>query len=323
MILNILRKTAVALTLLALTQLSWAQAYPSRPIKIIVPYGPGTAIDVIVRHLSEALTRQMGQPIIVENKAGASGTIGTAFVATSAPDGYTILSDASTHTSGPAMLGKVPYDPVRDFAGITTITESTLVLVVAKSSGINSVADLVAAGKAKPGALTYASAGVGSSTHMTVEKFNAAAGIKALHVPFKSTTDGLTEVLAGRVSYTYTGVASAVPMIRDNRLVPLAVGGFRRSAALPGISTIEEAGIAGAGYPGWLGLMLPVKTPRDIVMRLHAEVTKAMTSPDMKEELLKAGTDAWIMSPEEFDAMLKREMLENEKLVKELNLKVQ
>ena len=301
---------------------AFGQDYPNRPVKIVVPYGPGTAIDVIVRHLAETMSKQLNQTFLVENRAGASGTIATAYAAQSPPDGYTILSDASTHNSAPAFMGKLPYDAVRDFAGITTITQSPLVLVVAKSSGFKSLGELIAAAKAKPGDLTFASAGVGSSTHMTGAKLNYAAGVNILHVPFKSTTDALTEVVAGRVTYTYTGVASALPLVKDGRLVALSMGGSKRTTALPDVPTSEEAGIANSAYPGWLGLMVPVKTPRAIVNRLHGEVVKALNSADMKEKIAKAGTEVWTMSPEEFDANSRREILDNEKLVKELGLKM-
>jgi len=317
----LLRKLGIFLVCCVMASATFGQSYPSRNVKVIVPFGPGTAIDIIVRHLAEALTKSMGQTFVVENRAGASGTIAAAYVAASAPDGYTILTNASTHTSAPAMMGKLSYDAVRDFAGITTVTDSVLVLVVAKSSGIKTVGDLIALAKAKPGSLTYASAGVATSTHLTAEKFRTAAGLDALHVPFKSTPDALTEVLAGRVTFTYTGVASALPLIKDGRLVPLAVGGFRRTNALPDTPTIEEAGASNAGYAGWLGWLVPAKTPRDVIDRLHGELVKALNTPDMKEKLSKAGTDAWTMSSEEFDSMLRREAVANERLINDLGLR--
>ena len=319
---NFVRKTAIGLALCVLASIASAQAYPSRPVKVIVPYGPGTAIDVIMRELAEVLSKNMGQSFVIENRAGASGTIGSAAVAAAAPDGYTILSESSSHTSAPAFLPKLGFDPKRDLAGVTTIIDSPLVLVVAKSSGYKTLGELIAAAKAQPGVLTFASAGLGSSTYMTAEKMRLAAGFDALHVPFKSTTDGLTEVIAGRVTYTYTGVASAVPLVNDGRLVPLAMG-FRRSGAFPDVPTSEEAGIANSGYSGWLGILVPAKTPRDIVARLHQEIVRAMASPPVKERLLKSGAEAYTMSPEEFDALREREFTENERMVKAMGIKVQ
>jgi len=319
---NFVRNAAIGLALCTLASIASAQAYPSRPVKVIVPYGPGTAIDVIMRELAEVMSKDMGQPFVIENRPGASGTIGSAAVAAAAPDGYTILSESSSHTSAPAFLPKLGFDPKRDLAGVTTIIDSPLVLVVAKSSGYKSLAELIAAAKAQPGVLTFASAGLGSSTYMTAEKMRLAAGFDALHVPFKSTTDGLTEVIAGRVTYTYTGVASAVPLVKDGRLVPLAMG-FRRSGAFPDVPSSEEAGIANSGYSGWLGVLVPAKTPRDIVARLHQEIVKAMASPQMKERLAKSGAEAYTMSPEEFDALREREFAENERMVKAMGIKVQ
>ncbi len=319
---NFVRNAAIGLALCTLASIASAQPYPSRPVKVIVPYGPGTAIDVIMRELAEVMSKDMGQPFVIENRPGASGTIGSAAVAAAAPDGYTILSESSSHTSAPAFLPKLGFDPKRDLAGVTTIIDSPLVLVVAKSSGYKSLAELIAAAKAQPGVLTFASAGLGSSTYMTAEKMRLAAGFDALHVPFKSTTDGLTEVIAGRVTYTYTGVASAVPLVKDGRLVPLAMG-FRRSGAFPDVPSSEEAGIANSGYSGWLGVLVPAKTPRDIVARLHQEIVKAMASPQMKERLLKSGAEAYTMSPEEFDALREREFAENERMVKAMGIKVQ
>jgi tripartite-type tricarboxylate transporter receptor subunit TctC len=320
MITSFVRNVVIGFALCTLAAAVAAQSYPSRPVKVVVPYGPGTAIDVIMRELAELLSKSLGQPFVVENRPGASGTIGGAYVASSPPDGYTILSESSSHTSAPAFLPKLSFDPKRDLAGVTTVIDSPLVLVVAKSSGIKSLGELIAAAKANPGALTFASAGLGSSTYMTAEKMRAAAGFDALHVPFKSTTDGLTEVVAGRVTYTYTGVASAVPLVKDGRLVPLALG-FHRSGAFPDVPTSEEAGVPNSGYSGWLGLLVPAKTPRDIVNRLHQETVKAMASPQMKERLSKAGAEAYTMTPEEFDALREREFVENERMVRSMGIK--
>ena len=319
---NFVRHATIGLALCMLASIASAQGFPTRPVKVIVPYGPGTAIDVIMRELAEVLSKNMGHPFVIENRAGASGTIGSATVAAAAPDGYTILIESSSHTSAPSFLPKLSFDPKRDLAGVTTIIDSPLVLVVARSSGYKSLAELIAAAKAQPGVLTFASAGLGSSTYMTAEKLRLAAGFDSLHVPFKSTTEGLTEVIAGRVTYTYTGVASAVPLVNDGRLVPLAMG-FRRSGAFPGVPTSEEAGIANSGYSGWLGILVPAKTPRDIVARLHQEIVKAMASPRVKERLIKSGAEAYTMSPDEFDALREREFTENERMVKAMGIKAQ
>lgn len=294
-----------------------AQEFPTRPVRIIVPFGPGTAVDLITRQVGEALSKRLGQNVIIENRAGASGTIGSAAVATAAPDGYTLISNASTHVSAKAFVPKLSYDPIRDFAGITTISTSQLVMVTAPSNGFKTVADMIAAARAKPGTLSYASAGEGSSTHLTAEKLRVAANLNMLHVPFKSTTDAITEVVAGRVTYTYTGVASALALIKDNRLMPLAIGGSRRSGALPNVPTIEEI-VPGASYPGWLGILAPAKTPRPIINRLYTEIDAALKSPDLAARITGTGNDAWSMKPEEFDAMMRREAADLDTLVKAL-----
>jgi len=301
---------------------TWAygQSFPSRTVKIIVPYGPGTAIDVISRFLAEPLSNNLGQSFVVENKPGASGTIAGAFVAKSPADGYTILTDSSSHTSVPALMRNLPFDPARDLVGVSTYVESQLVLVVARSRGINSIAELVTAAKAKPGSISYASSGVGGSTFMTSEKFRLAAGFTGLHVPFKSTTDALTEVVAGRVDYTYTGVASALPFVREGRLVPLIMG-YRRSAALAQVPTPEEVGLPNGSYPGWLGWMVPAKTPRDVVQKLNRELVRVVSVAEMKERLVKVGVETWTMTPEEFDVMRDKEFKSNVELVKQLGLK--
>ncbi len=317
---NRIQQACGALVLWSLATWAYAQPFPSKPIRIVVPYGPGTAIDVISRFLAEPLSKNLKTSFVVENKPGAAGTIAGAYVARSPADGHTILTDSSSHTSVPALMRDLPFDPARDLVGVSTYVESQLVLVVAKSRGINSVTELIARAKAKPGSISYASSGIGGSTFMTSEKFRLAAGFTGLHVPFKSTTDALTEVVAGRVDYTYTGVATALPFVREGRLVPLVMGN-RRSAVLANVPTLEEVGIQNGSYPGWLGWMVPAKTPRDVVHRLHQELVKVLAVPEMKERLIKVGVETWSMTPEEFDVMRDKEFKSNVELVKQLGLK--
>ena len=297
-----------------------AQAYPSKPVKIMVPYGPGTGIDVVVRLLNEVLSKNTGQTFVAENRPGAGGSIATAFVASQPADGYTLLSDSSSHTIVPSLMQNLPYDTIRDFSGVTTLVESPLVLVVAGSRGIKSVRELIAAAKANPNGPTYASAGIGTTSHISAEKFRIGAGLQGLHVPFKSTTDGLTEVMAGRIDFTYTALASALSAIKDGKLVALAMVS-RRVGALPDLPTIEEI-VPGAGYRSWLGIMVSSKTPRDIVSRLNQEIVKAMSTPDMKERLAKLGTEPFTLSPDEFDAQRRRELVDNERLIKSAGIKM-
>ena len=316
-----LSQLGIGLGLWVLACCALAQAYPSKPIKILIPYGPGTGIDVVVRLLNEALGKNLGQTIIAENRPGAAGTIAAAYVLAQSPDGYTLLSDSSSHTIVPSLMANLPFDTAKDFSGVTTLIENPLVLVMARSKGILSVRDLIAAAKAKPGSITYASAGVGSSTHISAEKLRIGAAFEGLHVPFKSTTDGLTEVMAGRIDFTYTALASALSGIRDGKLVALAMVS-QRVGVIPDVPAIHEI-VPNANYSTWLGIMVPSKTPRDIVSRLNQEIIKAMTTPDMKERMAKLGTEPWTMSPQEFDTLRLRELVDNDRLVKVAGIKVQ
>ena len=299
-----------------------AQQYPSKPVKVYVPYGPGTGVDVAARLISEALARNLSQPFVIENRPGAAGTLATGLVAAAAPDGYSVLVNASSHTSVPALMRNLPYDAARDFAGVTTLAESPLVLVTAKARGLQTVKQLIAAAKAKPGSITFASAGVGTATHIAAEKFRLAAGFETLHIPFKSTTDALADVTTGRIDYLYTALVSALGGIRDGRLVALAMGS-RRSSLLPDVPTIVEAGVPNGDYSLWFGMFVSAKTPRDIVNRLNGETVKLLATPELKDRFAKIGAEPFTMTPEEFDAMIRREMVENERLIKAAGIKTE
>ena len=315
-------KMGVCLVLWALSNLAGAQAYPSRPVKVIVPYGPGTGVEVVARLLSQLIAKNFGQTFVVEARTGAGGTIATAFVATQPADGYTVLVDSSSHTSVPALMSNLPYDTMRDFSGVTTLVENPLMMVTSQSTGFKNVRELVAAAKAKPGVLTYASAGIGTSSHISAEKFRAGAGFKALHSPFQSTTEAITELLGGRMDFTYTALTSALSGVRDGRLVALAMSA-RRSSVLPTVPTIMEAGVPNGGYASWIGMMVVSKTPREIVNRLNQETLKALASAELKEQLGKIAAEVWTMSPEEFDVMRRRELDENDRLIKAVGIKLQ
>lgn len=322
-----MRKTGVGriifgIILCALASSGLAQGYPSKAIKIVVPYAPGTGLDVIVRMVNEGLSRNLGQPVITENRTGAGGTIGTAYVASSPADGYTIVSVPSSHTTVSLLMKNVPFDPAGDFAGVTTIAENPLLLVVSQSKGFQSVRDLITAAKSRPGSITFASAGIGTSTHISAEKFRIAAGFTALHIPFKSTTDGLTDVMTGRIDFVYTALISAIPGIRDGRLVPLAMSS-KRTSLLPNVPTIEETGMANSAYSSWLGMLVPVKTPREIVNRLNQEVLKVLATADMKDRLAKVGTEPLTMTPGEFDNLIRSDLASNERVIRAVGIKLE
>ena len=303
------RLFVIAATLLAVTS-AWAQGpadYPNKIIKIIVPFTAGSATDIMARIVGERLGANMGHSIVVENRPGAGGTLGAAQVAKSDPDGYMLLVVSTGHVVNPALYGSLPYDTVGDFAGVSPLAALPNVLVVGAGSPFKSVSELVAAAKAKPGQLNYASAGVGSATHVNAEKFRAVSGIQATHIPFKGTPETIVEVSSGRVDFMFTPVLASIPSIRDNRMRALAVSTSKRSAALPDVPTVAEAGVPGFVFDFWIGLLAPAKTPRAIVNKLNAEVRKVMAQPEMVERMAKLGAEAMPMTPERFDAYIKEE----------------
>ncbi len=293
----------------------WAQApasvtgadYPAKVIKIIVPFTAGSATDIMARIVGERLSASVGQAVVVENRPGAGGTLGAAQVAKSEPDGYTLLVVSTGHVVNPALYGNLPYDTVGDFAGVSPLAALPNVLVVGAGSPIKSVADLIAQAKAKPGQLNYASAGVGSATHVNAEKFRAVADIAVTHIPFKGTPETIVEVSAGRVDFMFTPVLASIPSIRDNRMRALAVSTSKRSTALPDVPTVAEAGVPGFVFDFWIGLLAPAKTPRAIVNRLNGEVRKIMAQPEVLERMVKLGAEPMPMTPERFDAYIKEE----------------
>jgi tripartite-type tricarboxylate transporter receptor subunit TctC len=299
-----------------------AQSYPEKAVKIVASFPPGSAIDIVARIVADKLTPGLGQPVIVENRAGAGGNIGADVVAKSQPDGYTLLVTSSAIASAPALYKTLNYDPVKDFATVGPVGVLPNVLVVASNNdkGLKSVADLVAYAKKNPGKLTYASAGTGSSTHMSDEKFRVAAGIDAVHVAYKGTPEAMTDIMGGRVDFMFTTMASGIPLIQGNKLDALSVGADQRSPLLPNVPTTAEAGVKNADYALWVGVFAPSKTPKPVIDKLNQELTKALQSADMKERLAKVGADPWIMKPEAFAAQMQKEIKENIELVKQAGI---
>jgi tripartite-type tricarboxylate transporter receptor subunit TctC len=295
---------------------SAADAWPTRPIRAIVPVTAGSGTDVTARVVLDQLSAQLGQPIVVENRTGAGGTIGIAAVAKSEPDGYTILVSSSAYTISPWILPNLPYDTVRDFAAVIPFGRSPNVLVISPSRGIRSVHELVAAAKAKPGSFTFASAGVGTNTHLSAERFRLSAGFEAVHVPFKGGPEALNEVMAGRVDFFFGPVSIVRSHISEGKLAGLAVNGLNRASALPDIPTTLEANFADSDYPIWFGMFAPAKTPRDIVDKLHRETLTTLQAPKVQEKLATLGVEPMIMTPVEFDAHVKKELSVNAALVK-------
>jgi len=318
---RLLAAATATLALLAAPLGAQAQAgYPSKPIRVVVPFASGSTTDIIARAITDKMSASMGQQLVVDNRAGASGTIGQAAVAAAEPDGYTIMIHSSSHTVSPSTFAKLPFDTLSAFAGVTPISATPNVLVIAPSKNIKTVQALIAAAKASPAGLNFASAGQGSATHLNAEKFKLAAGINATNIPFKGSSEAVTEVISGRVDYYFSPIAPVIGQIKSGQLVPLAVGSSRRASALPDVPTTAEAGVPGSEFNFWIGMMVPAKTPREIVNRLNAEVLKALALPEVKERFTQLGADAWTMSPEQFDIYIKNEIAANVPLVKAAGL---
>jgi len=318
---RLVRAACAALALASLP--TFAQVYPTKVIRIIVPFTAGSTTDIIARAVTDKLAEALGQPVIVENRSGAGGTIGAAVVAQAPPDGYTVLIHSSSHTVNPATYAKLPFDTLRDFAGVTPIASLPNVLVIAPSKNIRSVKELIAAGKAKPGTLNYASAGAGSATHLNAEKFRIQAGFDAVHIPFKGSPEAITEVMTGRVDYYFSPVAPVISHIKDGKLLALAVGSPKRAAALPDVPTTVEAGVPDSDYNFWIGMLVPAKTPREIVNRLYQETRKALETPEVRERFAKVGAEPLNMTSAQFDAFIKTEIAANTKLVKAAGITAQ
>ncbi|MDP2450306.1 MAG: tripartite tricarboxylate transporter substrate binding protein [Polaromonas sp.] len=295
-------------------------AYPNKPIRVIVPFAAGSTTDIIARAIADKMGQSMGQTLVIDNRGGASGTIGQAAVAQAAPDGYTIMVHSSSHTVSPSTFAKLPFDTLGDFAGVTPISSTPNVLVMSPSKNIKTLQELLAAARAKPGSMNFASAGQGSATHLNAEKFKLAAKIEATNIPFKGSGEAVTEVMSGRVDYYFSPIAPVIGQIRNGQLVALAVGSPKRASALPQVPTTAEAGVPGSEFNFWIGMMAPSKTPRDIVNRLHDEVVKALATPEVKERFAALGAEAWTMKPEQFDAYLRDEIKSNAVLVKAAGL---
>ena len=295
-------------------------SYPNKPIRVVVPFAAGSTTDIIARAISDKMSQSMGQQLVVDNRGGASGTIGQGMVANADADGYTIMVHSSSHTVSPSTFAKLPFDTLTAFAGVTPISSTPNALVISPAKNIKTLQELLAVAKAKPGSMNFASAGQGSATHLNAEKFRMAAGIQATNIPFKGSAEAVSEVMSGRVDYYFSPIAPVIGQIKSGQLLALAVGSPKRASALPDVPTTAEAGVPGSEFNFWIGMMVPAKTPRDIVNRLHAEVLKALALPEVKERFVQLGADAWTLSPEQFDAYIKAEVVSNAALVKAAGL---
>jgi tripartite-type tricarboxylate transporter receptor subunit TctC len=317
-----MKKLLVAL-LCAFAGAAWAQAYPAKPIRIIVPFTPGSATDIMARIVGERLNNAWGQPVVVENKPGAGGTIGIRETARAEADGYTLAVVSSGHAVNHVLYKDLGYDTLKDLSTVAMLGSLPSVLIVPPSLGIGSVKELVAMLKAKPGQYNYATAGVGSGAHVGIEKFNNATGVKAVHVPLKGTPPILAETMAGRVEYAMVPAVSGMGPVRDGKVKPLAVTTSKRVAALPDVPTLGEAGFPDGESTFWLALLAPAKTPREVVSKVNAEVSRALKSQDVVARLDKLGTEPMLMSPAEADAFIRSEYEVLGKVMRDAGLKPQ
>ena len=301
---------------------AFSQQYPNRAIKIIVPFGPGGFTDVAARILQKELAPAIGQPIVIENKPGAGSTIGTAEVAKAAPDGYTLVMVSTAHVTSPHLYKSMPYDALKDFTPVMKLAEGPYVLVVHPSLGVNSVRELIAAAKAKPNTIDYASSGNGSAQHLVGALFVTMAGAPLSHVPYKGSSQAMNDVLGGIVKVSFVGVPNALPNLGTGKIKALAVSTKKRYADLPDVPTLDEAGVKGYDATIWLGLLAPPGTPRDIVDKLNGSITRILSTPEAKKLMASAGVDVATSSPEEFGRLMHTEFDRWGKIVRETGMTV-
>lgn len=305
------------------TAFAGAQSWPTKPVRIVVPFTAGSATDILARTFGQKLSESWGQPVVIDNRPGAGGSIGAGIVAKSPPDGYTLLVHSAAYAVNPSMYPDLPYDTRKEFVEIAPLGGQPNVLVVAPASGIKSVKELVALAKEKPGTLNYGSAGTGSGTHINAEKFKLATGIDAVHVPYKGTPEALTDTMAGRVTYFFSPISAALPQIKEGKLVALAVSSAQRASSLKDVPTVVEAGVPGFDYNLWVGLFGPAGLPADLVERINKDVQRALASPEIKERFANLGAEALPMTPAEFKKFASDEMDVSAKIVKAAGIKAQ
>jgi tripartite-type tricarboxylate transporter receptor subunit TctC len=315
------RWIAFVVVLVGINATAFAESWPARPIKAFIPFSAGSATDVIPRVVFEELSTQLGQPIVVENRGGAGGTIGVGAVVAAEPDGYTILANSSAHTIAPWIVPNLPYNVATDLRAAVALGKNANMLVVSPSKGWRTLQDLVAAAKAKPGTFNYGSAGVGTATHISAERLRLSAKFEATHIPYKGGPEALADVLAGRIDFYYCPISTAIPLVRDGRLVALAASTPTRADALPEVPTSLEAGYPDSDYTVWYGVFMPGKTPQAVVDTFYGAAAKVLQSPVTRAKLAQLAVDPMPMTPAEFDKRVADELTANEKLIKAAGIK--
>ena len=311
-----------AATLLATTTLAQAQQFPTKPIRFIVGFTAGSEVDVIGRMIAHEMGEKWGQRVVVDNRPGAGSTVAGAIVASANADGYTLFFNSVSHAATPALYPEAPFDTLRDFAGVTQATSLPNVLIIAPSAGVRSMKDLIALVKQKPG-MNYGHAGVGSGTHITGELFRQMAGLELSHIPYKGVPEVITDAMAARLNYAFAPIGNTLPFIKERRLAALGVSTAARSAALPDVPTIAEAGLAGYVFDHWYGLFAPAKTPRPVVSQVSQEVARILNIPDVKDKIIIRGAAIKPSKPDEFDQFVRSEVAKITKVMQAGGVKVQ
>jgi tripartite-type tricarboxylate transporter receptor subunit TctC len=298
-----------------------AQPFPSKPIKIIVPYTAGGTTDLVARLVGQKLSERLGQPVVVDNKPGANGMIGADAVAKAAPDGYTLgIASPGTHAANASLYKTMPYDTIKDFTPVTLAVSAPMLLVAHPSLGVNNVKELIAAAKAKPGAISYASGGSGSSQHLAMELLKNMAGIDMTHVPYKGSAASYPDLMGGTVKLEMDVLPTALPPAKAGRLKILATGAAKRLPMLPDVPTVAESGVPGYEANSWYGFVAPAHLPPDVLQKLHAEIVRALREPDVLEKLTAAGVIVVANTPQEFAAFIRGEMEKSARIVKAANI---
>ena len=297
-----------------------AQAYPSQPIRFIVPFTPGTGIDIIARSVGQRLSERIGQAVVVENRAGASGNIGTELAAKAKPDGYTVLVTVSTFVANRPLFKNVPYDPVKDFAPITLSAWGSLLIVAHPSTGFSTVPELVAAAKASPGKLNYGSPGVGTPHHISMELFKNVTGVAVVHVPYKGTAGAVTDLLGGQINLMFLPIHVALPHVRAGKLKALAVSSPQRSGLAPDVPTLSETGIQGVEVDMWYAFFAPHGTPKEVIARLNSEMRAILGTPEIRASFLAQGLEPTASTPEEVRSLVEKDLVKWERVVREAKI---
>ena len=305
------------------TAQSGAQSYPSKTIRVIVPYAPGGIADSLARLVGQKLAAAWGQPVVVENRPGASTNLGSEFVAKSAPDGYTLLAGGIANTVGPALYAKLPYDPIRDFAWVTNMAKVPVLLAVHPSLPARNAKDIIALAKAKPGTLAYGSAGIATSGHLAGELFKSVARVDLTHVPYKGAAPALLDTISGQVPLYFGAMASPMPHVKTGRLRAIGVTTLTRASAAPDIPTLDEQGLKGFETSTWYGIAAPAGTPKEIVSKLNAEIVRIIKLAEVRERLASEGADFVGDTPEELTAFVKAEIAKWAKVVRQSGVKVE